>query len=143
MNLRDIMTSDVECVRPEDTLQEAARKMKTLDVGLMPVCGDQDKVVGMLTDRDITIRATAEGMEPEDDQGAGVHVRRRCLVLRRSGYGRSREADAGAPGPPAAPHGPQQRLVGVVSLGDLATGSKQERAGQVLQGVSEPSKPRR
>jgi len=143
MNLRDIMTSDVECVRPEDTLQEAARKMKTLDVGMMPVCGDQDKVVGMLTDRDITIRATAEGMDPKttkvresmsadvvwcyDDQDTEEAARlmqehqvRRLLLMDRN-----------------------KRLVGVVSLGDLATGSKRERAGQVLQGVSEPSKPRR
>src|SRR4051795_1115259 len=65
MKLKDIMTPSVECVRPGDTLQEAARKMRDLDVGPMPVCGDNDKIVGMLTDRDITIRATAEGVDPK------------------------------------------------------------------------------
>src|SRR3954454_15425558 len=65
MNLKDIMTRDVECVRPGDTLQEAARKMKDLDVGPLPVCGDNGKIVGMLTDRDIVIRAVAEGKEPK------------------------------------------------------------------------------
>ena len=64
MQLKDIMTPNVECVRPGDTLQEAARKMKDLDVGPMPVCGDNDKIVGMLTDRDITIRSTAAGTDP-------------------------------------------------------------------------------
>jgi len=59
MKLKDIMTPDVECVRPGDTLQEAARRMKDLDVGPMPVCGDNDQIVGMLTDRDIAIRAVA------------------------------------------------------------------------------------
>jgi len=55
------MTPGVECVHPGDTLQVAARKMKPLDVGSMPVCGGDVEIVGMLTDRDITIRATAEG----------------------------------------------------------------------------------
>ena len=53
----------MECVTPESTLQEAARKMKSLDVGPMPVC-DNDRLVGMLTDRDITVRAVAEGQDP-------------------------------------------------------------------------------
>src|SRR4051794_28840839 len=63
MWVREIMTRDVECASPDDTLQKAARKMKELDVGPMPIC-DHDRVVGMLTDRDITIRAVAEGRDP-------------------------------------------------------------------------------
>jgi len=143
MQLKDIMTPDVECVRPGDTLQEAARKMKALDVGPMPVCGDDDKVVGMLTDRDITIRATAEGLDPKatrvqdamseeviwcfedqdtDDAAELMQERqvRRLLVMNRD-----------------------KRLVGIVSLGDLAIEGKKKQAGEVLQDVSEPSQPRR
>lgn len=144
MQLKDIMTPDVECVRPGDTLQEAARKMKSLDVGPMPVCGDNDKIVGMLTDRDITIRATAEGLDPKtakvrdamtdevvycfEDQDVKEAAKlmeerqiRRLLVMNRD-----------------------KRLVGIVSLGDLATktGDKQQ-AGEVIKDVSEPSEPRR
>src|SRR4051812_20525713 len=142
MKLREIMTPNVECVRPGDTLQEAARKMKSLDVGPMPVCGDNDKIVGMLTDRDIIIRATAEGKDPKttrvqdamsedviwcyEDQDADEAAElmqerqvRRMLVMSRD-----------------------KRLVGIVSLGDLATESKKKQAGEVLQGVSEPSQPR-
>jgi CBS domain-containing protein len=63
MQVKEIMTKDLEVVRPDDTLQEAARKMKILDVGPLPV-SEGDKVVGMLTDRDITVRATAEGLDP-------------------------------------------------------------------------------
>jgi len=144
MKLKDIMTPNVECVRPDDTLQDAARKMKSLDVGTVPVCGDSDKIVGMLTDRDITIRATAEGLDPKsvrvqdvmtedvvwcfEDQGVEDAARlmqerqiRRLLVMNRD-----------------------KRLVGIVSLGDLATESGDKRkAGEVLQDVSEPSLPRR
>jgi len=143
MKLKDIMTPDVECVRPGDTLQAAARKMKSLDVGPMPVCGDNDKIIGMLTDRDITIRATAEGLDPKtakvqdamtedvawcfEDQDTGDAAKlmqerqiRRLLVMDRD-----------------------KRLVGIVSLGDMATEGKKKQAGEVLQEVSEPSQPRR
>ena len=63
MQLREIMTLDVEVVDSKAVLKEAAAKMKHLDVGVMPVC-DGEKLKGMLTDRDITVRATAEGRNP-------------------------------------------------------------------------------
>jgi CBS domain-containing protein len=144
MKLKDIMTPNVECVRPEDTLEDAARKMRDLDVGPLPVCGDNDRLAGMITDRDITVRAVAEGKDPkttrvrdamseeiiycfedQDVQEAARTMRerqvRRLVVLNRD-----------------------KRLVGIVSLGDLATetGDKQ-KSGEVLQDVSEPATPRR
>src|SRR5258707_14307782 len=66
MQLKDIMTPKPESVRPDDTLQEAARRMRELDVGPLPVCGDDDRLAGMITDRDITIRAVAEGKDPRN-----------------------------------------------------------------------------
>ncbi|MGC8639249.1 MAG: CBS domain-containing protein [Isosphaeraceae bacterium] len=143
MKLKDIMTPNVECVRPGETLQEAARKMKTLDVGSMPVRGENDKIVGILTDRDITIRATAEGKDPqstrvqdamsddvvwcfedeETDEASRLmqeHQARRLLVM---------DGD--------------KRLVGIVSLGDLATEDQRRQAGAALERVSEPCVPHR
>ena len=64
MLLKDIMTHNVEVVSPGDTLEQAARRMEELDVGPLPVCEDK-RVVGMLTDRDITVRATAAGCDPK------------------------------------------------------------------------------
>jgi CBS domain-containing protein len=143
MKLRDIMTPNVECVRPDDTLQEAARKMMALAVGPMPVCADGDKVVGMLTDRDIVVRATAEGKDPkhtrvreamsgdvigcyeDQDSEDAVKLMRERQVRRLLVMGR----DA--------------RLVGIVSLADLATVGKPDQAGHALQAVSEPAEPRR
>jgi CBS domain-containing protein len=63
MQLREIMTTDVEVIRPETSVSEAAQKMRSLDVGALPVCGGQ-QVVGMVTDCNITIRATAFGHDP-------------------------------------------------------------------------------
>ena len=141
MLLKEIMTSDPECIFPDDTLQEAARKMRDLDIGPLPVCGANKSLSGMITDRDIIIRAVAEGKDPRttpvreamtgeiiacfEDQDAARTMQerqvRRLVVLNRD-----------------------KRLVGIVSLGDLATesGDRQE-AGAVLQDVSEPSLPRR
>src|SRR4030081_3550788 len=63
MKVKDLMTRSVECTRPDASLREAADKMKALDIGPLPVC-ENDRLVGMLTDRDITVRATAEGLPP-------------------------------------------------------------------------------
>ena len=136
MLIREIMTENVEFVTPDESLQEAALKMRDFGVGPLPVCENQ-AVVGMLTDRDITIRAVAEGRGPEstkvrdvmsseliccfDDQEVDVAARmmkaqqiRRIVVLDRD-----------------------KRLVGIVSLGDLAVeASSPARAGEILQGVS-------
>src|SRR3954466_11863099 len=65
MRVSEVMTRGVECISPDATLQEAAARMKSLDVGPLPVC-DNDRLVGMVTDRDITVRATAEGEAPTD-----------------------------------------------------------------------------
>jgi CBS domain-containing protein len=58
------MSTNVECASVNDTLTEAAKKMRDLDVGALPICGDDNRLKGMLTDRDITVRAVAEGMDP-------------------------------------------------------------------------------
>src|SRR5205809_5129978 len=71
MQVREVMTHHVEVVRPDTTLQEAAQKMRNLDVGPLPVC-DGERLVGMLTDRDITVRATAEGRDPTTTQAREV-----------------------------------------------------------------------
>jgi CBS domain-containing protein len=143
MKVKDLMTRSVECTRPDASLREAAEKMKALDVGPLPVC-ENDRLVGMLTDRDITVRATAEGVPPGlgqvrdvmtqeviycfDDQDVNEAARlmeqnqvRRLVVLNRD-----------------------KRLVGIVSLGDLAVKAGDERlSSEALEQVSEPASPRR
>jgi len=137
MKLKEIMTPDVEIVHRNTTLQEAAMKMKELDVGLIPVC-DGDLLCGTLTDRDITVRATAYGQDPntpvetvmtqelvyafedEDEESAAKLMEekqiRHLIIL---------DAD--------------ERVVGIVSLGDLATRTSREQlSGEALGKVSLP-----
>src|SRR5919204_3278857 len=64
MLLKEVMTTDVEVIRPESSVTEAAKKMKSLDVGALPVC-DGRRLLGIVTDRDITVRATAEARDPD------------------------------------------------------------------------------
>ncbi len=137
MKLKEIMTSNVEVIHPDDTLQTAAEKMHDRDIGFLPVC-DGDRLIGVLTDRDLITRALAEGMESKallgrelvtspaiycfDDQSVDEAAKlmhdnqiRRLVILSRA-----------------------KRLVGVVSLGDLAMNIDDKKSGDVLQSVSEP-----
>ena len=67
---RDIMTGNPECVSVNDTLVDAARKMRDLDVGAMPICGDDNRLKGMLTDRDIVVKCIADGGDPDSTKVA-------------------------------------------------------------------------
>ena len=138
MKLSEIMTREVEIIQPDDTLRLAAQKMRNRDIGFLPVC-DGDTLMGVLSDRDITIRALADGMDINvmlgrdlmttpaiycfDDQDVkdaaklmGENQIRRLVILGRE----------------------SERVVGVISLGDLARKGITDISGQVLQRVSEP-----
>ena len=65
-NARDIMTADVTCVGENESLADAARKMADLDVGSLPICGEDNRLKGMLTDRDIVVKALAQGRDPNE-----------------------------------------------------------------------------
>ena len=72
MQLNRIMTQYVEVISPESLIQEAAKQMRSLDVGVLPVCNG-DRLVGMLTDRDVTIRVVADGRDPKVYRGDLSH----------------------------------------------------------------------
>jgi len=139
MKVRDILTKDPEVIRPDASICDAARKMKECDIGMLPVC-DGERLVGAVTDRDLSIRAVAEGRDPNttkvsdvmtpgivycfEDQELGEAAKimeekqiRRLPVVNRS-----------------------MLLVGIVSLGDFAVRSKEDRlTEEVLEYVSEPA----
>jgi CBS domain-containing protein len=136
VQIRDIMTRDVEVIDLNTPLIEAARKMKTLGVGLMPV-RDGQVLAGMLTDRDITLRAVADGRDPrsttvKEVMSPGViyclddqDVREAASIMEDKQIRRLPVLNA------------EQRLVGIVSLGDLAVRTKDEPlAGAVLGQIS-------
>jgi CBS domain-containing protein len=134
MQIRDVMTSQVSVVKPEAALSEVARKMRDEDIGAVPVA-DADKLIGMVTDRDIVTRALAETsdvsrirardvMSPkvlycmEDEAVVDVLENMREQQIRRL---------------PVVNR--EKRLVGVVSLGDLSQ-AETHRAGDALAGIS-------
>lgn len=142
MLVHEVMTRGVECVKSSESIAEAAKRMQQLNVGSLPVVGENHKLVGMITDRDITVRATADASDPSAttvrdimtphvtfcfaDQllNEAAHIMeekqvRRLVVLDR-----------------------EQHLVGIVSLGDLAVKSSDDRlSGAALEGVSYPAAP--
>ena len=138
MRIGEIMSRDVEVARPQDSIQDVARRMKEIDAGAIPVC-DGERLKGMVTDRDIVLRVVSEGRsfdtsaadvmtaeveycyEDDDiaeaaDKMAELQVRR-LPVLDRN-----------------------QRLVGIVSLGDIAQQGKDKTTGQALEEISEPTR---
>lgn len=131
-----IMTTDVQVVQPQDSLKRAAELMLQLDIGALPVC-DGSRLLGMLTDRDITIYGVAEGMDPEgacvsDVMSADIEV---CSgdqdvddVMREMGDKQLRRmpvVDA------------DNKLIGIVSLGDLAV-RQDDDIDDMVRRVSEP-----
>lgn len=140
--ISEVMTRDVRVLSPQDTLQRAAQAMDELNVGVVPVC-DGDKLVGMLTDRDITVRAVAGGMDCESPiKDVMTEQVRWCFedqqvdeVMQQMGEVQIRRM-------PVVDR--EQHLVGIVSLGDLATRhADDEEIGHTLESISSPSEPDR
>ena len=143
MKLRDLMTRGVEVVDPHDGLPEAAMKMRSLDVGSVPVC-DGDRLVGMLTDRDITVRAVAEGRDLSTTLVDDVMTREVVYATEDQEVDEAARlmADRQVRRLPVIDR--HDRLVGIVSLGDLAVDSGEDQAaGEALEQISRPARPKR
>lgn len=134
MKVRDVMTRDVHIARPGDTLREVAERMARGDFGFIPVA-DGDRLIGAITDRDIVVRAVAGGASP--DAPVIEYISRDAQTVRD-------DADLKAVldlmssrqirrAPVVDKH---ERVVGVVSLGDLSTRVKEKYAGETLESIS-------
>ena len=136
MQLRDVMTKDVQLTSPNTTIKKAAAAMRESDVGLLPV-GENDRLVGTITDRDIAVRAVADGKDPNstsvrETMSEGIiycyedqEVEDAAEVMRTRQVRRLPVLDR------------DKRLVGIVALGDLAVESAAIRpAAQALSGIS-------
>jgi CBS domain-containing protein len=137
MKVSDVMTRDVRVANPDQSIGDAARMMAELDAGALPV-GEHDRLVGMITDRDIAVRAVAHGKSPAtrirdvmtddvkycfDDEDidhvagnmADIQVRRLPVVNR------------------------DKRLVGIIAIADIAVSEEPVVVGEAVSGISEPS----
>jgi CBS domain-containing protein len=141
MRVGDVMTRDVMVISPRASVREAARKMDQLNVGALPVC-DGRRLVGMITDRDITVRCTAAGGPPENTRVHEIMSEdlRWCFEHDPVEHVERDMAELQIRRMPVVDRG--KKLVGIVSLGDLAV-ENVPGTGEVLRRISEPSEPDR
>ena len=134
---RDIMSPDCTCIGENDTLIDAARTLADRDVGALPICGEDDRLKGMLTDRDIVVKALAQGKDPGSTRAGEL------------GQGDGRTVTIGADDSVdealrtmidhkvrRLPVIDGDRLVGIVSQADIATNLDEEKVGDLVEAIS-------
>ena len=136
MRVSECMTRDVKMANPQESICDAAKMMADCDAGILPV-SDNDRLVGMITDRDIAVRGVAEGKGPSATVGDVMSAEvKYCYedddiddVLRNMGALQVRRLPV---------LNREKRLVGIVSLSDLVTGSAKGHAGEALKEIARP-----
>ncbi len=134
---RDIMSDDCTCIGENDSLLDAAKQLAQLDVGSLPICGEDDRLKGMLTDRDIVVKALAQGKDPASTKAGEL------------GAGDGKTVTIGADDPidealrtmtehkvRRLPVIDEQRLVGIISQADIARNIDEEKVGDLVEAIS-------
>lgn len=134
--VREFMTTDAQCIKENQSLADAARMMLDLDCGSLPICGDDGKLKGMITDRDIVLKCVAVGRDPREMMARDLAAGKPFWV----------DADASVDAaieimetnqirrlPVIADH----KLVGIISQGDIARNYSEARVGELVEHISE------
>ena len=134
---RDIMSSDCSCIGENDSALDAAKRLAELDVGAMPICGEDDRLKGMITDRDIVVKVLAQGKDPASVRAGEL------------GAGDGETVTIGADDPVSEavrtmidkkvrrlPVIDEYRLVGIVSQADIARNADEEMVGDLVRAIS-------
>ena len=135
--IRDVMTQGAECIREDQTVIDAAKRLAQLDVGALPICSSDDRVKGMLTDRDIVVKVIAQGKDPssvrasELEQGGGQtatispddSVDDALKAMKENAVRR-------------LPVTENDHLVGIVSQADLAKEISEKKVGDLVEAIS-------
>jgi CBS domain-containing protein len=132
---REVMTGGAECIGENDTILDAAKRLAELDVGAMPICGEDDRLKGMLTDRDIVVKVLAEGRDPASTRagelaegkpvtiGADDSVEEALRTMKEHKVRRLPVIDG-------------HELIGIVSQADLAKNVDEEEVGELVEAIS-------
>jgi len=134
---RDIMTPECHCIGENDSVLDAAKRLAELDVGSMPICGEDDRLKGMLTDRDIVVKVLAQGKDPASTRagelgqgdgevvtiGADDSVDEALRTMTEHKVRRLPVID-------------EQRCVGIISQADIATNIDEEKVGDLVEAIS-------
>lgn len=134
---REIMTKGADCIGAEDTLEEAARKLRDMNIGSMPICGTDNKLKGVLTDRDIVVKCLAEGKDPRSVKagdlaqgkpvtiGADDSIQEAMRTMKDHDVRRLPVIDG-------------HDLVGMLSQADIARSMPDAKVGDLLADISAP-----
>jgi CBS domain-containing protein len=134
--VREAMHAGCECIGESQTLLEAAQRMEQLDIGVMPICGDDERLKGMLTDRDIVVKALAHGMDPATTRagdlaqgsvvwvGADASFEEALSMMREHAVKRLPVMDG------------DKRLCGIVTEADIAMHAPEQTTGKLLEAIA-------
>jgi CBS domain-containing protein len=132
---REVMTGDAQCIGEHDSVLHAAKRLSELDVGAMPICGDDQRLKGMVTDRDIVVKVLAEGRDPGSTEagelgegkpvtiGADDPVEEAVRTMKEHKVRRLPVID-------------DHQLVGIVSQADLARSIDESQVGDLVEAIS-------
>ncbi|HEY3228743.1 MAG TPA: CBS domain-containing protein [Roseiflexaceae bacterium] len=137
MQVREIMTKDVTALAPTATIAEVAQNMRYLNVGSIPLM-QNDRLVGVITDRDIVVRVVADGLDPHLEQ-AEMHMTREPITVTPDTSVAEAARVMASEQIRRLPVVEGGRLVGYLALGDLAVQDKDKRVGDTLERISEPA----
>jgi CBS domain-containing protein len=137
MKVSEVMTRDVETVAPNTTLQEAARLMERIDAGVLPIV-ENGRLAGIVTDRDIVIRAIAAGSDPATTQARDIMSAEVKYVFDDEDVGDVAETMADLQVRRLPVVNRERQVVGIISIGDLAREERPRKVGEALQGISRP-----
>lgn len=132
---REIMSSDAECVGENESVIAAAEKMARLDVGALPICGEDERLKGMLTDRDIVVKVLAEGRDPSGTK-AGELAEGKPVTIGADDPAEEALRTMSEHKLRRLPVIDGHELIGVLSQGDLATALGHEQVGELLETIS-------
>ena len=132
---REVMTGDAQCIGENDSVTDAAKRLAELDVGAMPICGEDDRLKGMVTDRDIVVKVLAQGRDPSSTTagelgegkpvtiGADDSIEEAIRTMKDHKVRRLPVIDG-------------HRLIGIVSQADVARAADEQEVGELVEAIS-------
>jgi len=132
---REIMTPDVACIGEQDTVLTAARKMAELGVGSLPICGSDQRLKGMLTDRDIVVKVLAQGRDP-DQVRAGELAQGKAITIGADDDTAEILRTMGGHQVRRLPVIDGHTLVGIVAVADVARALPDRPVGDLIEAIS-------
>ena len=133
---RDIMSPDCTCIGENDTVLDSAGRLAELNVGAMPICGEDDRLKGMLTDRDIVVKVLAQGKDPSSTRAGELATQGEVVTIGADDSIDEALRTMTEHKVRRLPVIDDQRCVGIISQADIATNIDEEKVGDLIEAIS-------